>query len=153
MGKAMQRETNQIGEPTTPIELRSVAIDDAGGLARREPEFPINFGFRWRNSEFQAVVRKVKGTLNLELSTGLGRLPFTAEDAHGRGRLLSVITGEADERPGTLKVVRDSTVTLSKDVSLPSSGSLTAHGLVANLAVAVLTLAPYLDLLAEHRTA
>lgn len=147
----MQRAIDQISDPALPIELRSVSVNEAGGLARRERQLPLAFEFSWRDTEFQGVVRESDGAVLLELSIGIGRLPFTAEDASGRNRLLAVITNETDSRPGSLKVVRDSTVMLSKEVALPSSEALTANGLVTNIAVAVLTLAPYLDLLTEYR--
>ena len=46
--------------------------------------------------------------------------------------------------------MHDSNAVLSKTVDLPEMGDFTADGFVTNIAMMVLSLAPYLDLLVEH---
>lgn len=143
----------EIGDPSLPIELHSVRVGDGGTLAAREPKFPLTFRFGWRNSEFEGEIGRGDDGLYLRLCAAVANVPYTAENASGRSRLLGVVTSPAESGIGTLRLMDDQSVVLSKEVALPLKEGLTASGLVTQISVIVLALAPYLDLLAELRAA
>ena len=146
----MLRAIEVIGEPSTPIELNSLEIDQSGTILQRETKFPLTFHFSWRDSNFEGAVDQMSDRLTLELSLKLAALPFTAEDAAQRGKWSALISDADAPAGGILKIMHDSTVVLSKTVDLPEMNGFTADGFVTNIAMMVLSLAPYLDLLVEH---
>ncbi|MBT3171375.1 MAG: hypothetical protein HOM52_03165 [Rhodospirillaceae bacterium] len=146
----MLRAIDVIGEPNTPIELNSLEVDQSGALQQREPQYPLTFNFSWRDSNFEGTVDQVDDRLTLELSLKLAELPFTAEDATQRGNWSAIVSDTDAPAGGVLKIMHDSTAVLSKKIDLPELNGFTADGFITNMAMMVLSLAPYLDLLAEH---
>lgn len=146
----MLRAIDVIGEPTTPIELHSLEVDNSGVIMQRKPKFPLNFNFSWRNSAFEGAVNQEDGQLTLELRLKLTTVPFTAEDADQRSKWSAIISNSGNPAAGNLEILRDSTAILSKSIELPEMNGFTADGFVTNISMMVLSLAPYLDLLAEH---
>ncbi len=149
----MLRAIDVIGEPSTPIELNSLEVDQSGALMQREPQYPLIFHFSWRDSNFEGTVDQASGRLTLELSLRLGELPFTAENADQRGKWSAIISDADAPAGGVLQIMHDSTAVLSKKVDLPEMNCFTADGFITNIAMMVFSLAPYLDLLAEHSSA
>ncbi len=145
----MVKPLDRIDSPQPPIEMHSMAIDERGNLTSREPDFPLRFQFRWRDTAFEGEVGQNESGLYLELRTQLGALPYTAENDAGRANFMTVISADQKQDYGTLRIVQDQTIVFEKDVELPRSGGLTATALVTQIAILVLSAAPYLDLLAE----
>ena len=145
----MLRAIDVIGEPQTPIELHSLEVDNAGTIFQRAPKFPLSFSFTWRECKFDGVVDQKDGQLTLELDLKLGDVPFTAQDATQRGKWSAVISNTEQPESGTLQIMRDSSAVLSKTINLPEMNGFTADGFITNTALMVLSLAPYLDLIAE----
>ena len=143
----MDKPLDRIDHPQPPIEMHSIAIDEHGNLRSREPDFPLKFRFRWRDSAFEGEVGQNDSGLYLELRTELGALPYTAENDAGRANFVTVTSSDQDY--GTLRIVQNQTIVFEKEVELPRSGGLTATTLVTHIAILVLSAAPYLDLLAE----
>jgi len=146
----MLRAFDVIGEPSTPIELNSLEIDSSGAISHREPKYPLVFRFSWRDSNFEGTVNQADGHLSLELSLRLAEIPFTAENSDQRGRWSAIISDADTPVGGKLEVLHDSTAVLSKTIDLPEMSDFTAEGFVTNIAMMVLTLAPYLDPLVEN---
>ncbi len=145
----MLRAIDAIGEPQTPIELHSLDVDNTGTIFQREPSFPLSFGFTWRECRFEGRVDQKDGQLLLELDLKLGDVPYTAQDAAQRGKWSAIISNAENPDSGTLHIVHDSSAVLSKTINLPKMDGFTADGFVTNTALMVLSLAPYLDLIAE----
>ncbi len=145
----MLRAVDVIGNPKTPIELHSLEVDSSGAVLRRSPKFPMTFGFTWRKSAFKGVIDQSDGQMTLELSLKLGEVPFTAQNASQRGKWSAAMAHMTDAERGGLKIAGGSSAVLSKRIDLPDSGGLTADGFLVNTSLAVLSLAPYLDLIAE----
>ena len=146
----MLRAFDVIGEPSTPIELNSLEIDSSGAISHREPKYPLVFRFSWRDSNFEGTVNQADGHLSLELSLRLAEMPFIAENSDQRGRWSAIISDAETPVGGKLEVLHDSTAVLSKTIDLPEMSDFTAEGFVTNIAMMVLTLAPYLDPLVEN---
>ena len=146
----MLRAIDVIGEPKTPIELNSLEVDSSGGLTQREPKYPLVFRFSWRDSKFEGAVDRADGRLTLELRLQIAAVLFTAEDSNKRGKWTAIVSDAEAPAGGMLQIMHDSNAVLSKTVDLPEMGDFTADGFVTNIAMMVLSLAPYLYLLVEH---
>ena len=145
----MLRAVEVIGQPKTPIELHSLEADSSGAVLRRSPKYPMTFGFTWRSSDFKGAIDQSDGQLTLELSLKLGDVPFTAQNPSQRRQWSSAMSNMTDEDCGGFKIDGGSSAVLSNRIDLPESGGFTADGFVINTSLAVLSLAPYLDLIAE----
>ena len=145
----MLRVIDVIGEPKTPIELHSLEVDNSGALSQRPPKFPLNFHFSWRECKFEGLVDRVDGQMTLELSLKLGDVPYTAEDAAQRSKWSAIISNTGNPEDVALKIIRNGSAVLSKTINLPEMNGFTADGFVTNTSLMVLSLAPYLDLIAE----
>lgn len=145
----MLRAIDAIGEPHTPIELNSLEVDNSGSISQRAPEFPMSFSFTWRECKFEGCVDQKNGRLTLELELKLGDVPYTAQDVEQRGKWSAMISKTEQPDSGTLQIIRDSSALLSKTINLPEMNGFTADGFITNTALMVLSLAPYLDLIAE----
>ncbi|MDP6474677.1 MAG: hypothetical protein QF449_11525 [Alphaproteobacteria bacterium] len=145
----MLRAIDAIGEPHTPIELNSLEVDNSGIISQRAPKFPLSFSFIWRECKFEGCVDQKGGRLTLELDLKLGDVPYTAQDSERRGKWSAMISKTEHPESGTLQIIRDSSAVLSKTIDLPEMNGFTADGFVTNTALMVLSLAPYLDLIAE----
>ena len=146
----MLRAIDAIGEPKIPIELHSLEVDEFGAISQRAPNYPLKFGFTWRDSNFEGTVDQVNDRLTLELRLKLADVPFTAENAGQRGKWSAIISNSDKPAGGELRIMRDSTAILSKKIELPELDGFTADGFITNIAMMVLSLAPYLDLLVEN---
>ena len=91
--------------------------------------------------------------MTLELSLKLGDVPFTVEDAAKRGKWVAVTCNSGKPESGSLRITRDSSAVLSKTINLSDMNGFTAAGFVTNTSLMVLSLAPYLDLIAENNGA
>ena len=145
----MLRAIDVIGEPKTPIELNSLEVDNTGAVFQRAPKYPLSFHFTWRDCNFEGLVDQVNGQMTLELSLNLGDVPFSAEDAAKRSKWTAIICNTETPESGNLRITRDSSAVLSKTVNLPDMNGFMAGGFVTNTALMVLSLAPYLDLIAQ----
>ena len=87
--------------------------------------------------------------MTLELSLNLGDVPFSAEDATKRSKRTAIICNTKTPESSNLRITRDSSAVLSKTVNLPDMNGFTADGFVTNTALMLLSLAPYLDLIAQ----
>ena len=148
---AMLRAIDAIGEPTSPIELNSLEIDQSGVICHRPPKFPLTFNFSWRENKFEGAVDQVNGRMTLELRLTLGDVPYAAEVAAARGKWSTVVC--KFDTPGGCpsQIVRESSAILLKTIQLPQLNGFTADGFVTNIALMVLSLAPYVDLIAEYK--
>jgi hypothetical protein len=145
----MLRAMDVIGEPNKPIELHSLEIDDSGSVCRRSPNFPLTFSFTWRDCDFKGSVNQTETCMTLELSLNLGEVPYTAQDAARRGKWTAVISQVNDPEGGLLKIMRNGAAVLKKSIDLPAMNGFTPEGFIINTSMMVLSLAPYLDLIAE----
>jgi len=139
----------QLDRIAKPIDVNSVVIDEHGELERRAPKIPFSFSFRWRGTEFEGRVQQDGAGLCLLLKTELGTLPYSAENANLRSRVLAAIEdGPHSQRCG-VTVTSHQTAELTREVPISAASGLTAIALVTNVAIAVLGAAPYLDLLSD----
>jgi hypothetical protein len=92
----------------------------------------------------------VNDRLTLELRLKLADVPFTAENAGERGKWSAIISNSDKPTGGELRIMCDSTAVLTKKIELPEMNGFTADGFITNIAMMVLSLAPYLDLLVEN---
>lgn len=141
------KELSQLDLIREPIQVNSVAVDKDGMIERRTPKIPFCFSFQWRGSVFEGRVQQAGSDLSLKLSTRLGVLPYTAENAGLRDSVLGAIEQASEDKLCGVSVTDNQAAMLTREVPIASSAVLTASALVTNIAVAVLGAAPYLDLL------
>ena len=74
--------------------IEDIRVTRAGVIGRREPGKPIRFSFRCFEVPVRAEARIVDGIVDLELAAVIGAVPFTAEAADARKRILSRVRGQ-----------------------------------------------------------
>lgn len=138
-----------------PFMLGPFLVDAEGRLAPRDPEALPAFLFRWRGCVIRARLRPAEAKRGrLVLRGVLGRIPSSgdATDLASRAQSFTALRGLPRLLPPhwKLMLLPDHRILLecSAEVTLP----ITASGLLTELTVFLLTLAPYLDVLAELRT-
>jgi hypothetical protein len=118
-----------------------------GTISPAEPELAPRFGYRWRGRRIAA--RLLPGA-RIGFSVGLARVPFTAEDAAARRRLLESLPAlrSALAEGWRLSLSPDHGIHLEAEAEL--GGAPTATRLVTAATLFVLALDPVLDLLEEE---
>ncbi|HET8996972.1 MAG TPA: hypothetical protein VFN42_09915 [Acetobacteraceae bacterium] len=139
-----------------PFMLGPFLVDAQGRLAPRDAEALPAFLFRWRGCAIRARLRPAQADRGrLVLRGVLGRIPSSgdATDLAGRAQCFTILRGLPRLLPQhwQLMLLPDHRVLLesSAEVTLP----ITASGLLTELTVFLLTLAPYLDALVALRSA
>ncbi|MFN4090379.1 MAG: hypothetical protein ACK4QW_15230 [Alphaproteobacteria bacterium] len=74
--------------------IEDMRVTRDGRIGRREPGKPIRFSFRCFEVPVKAEARLIGGTVDLELAAVIGAVPFTAEAAEARKRILSRVRGQ-----------------------------------------------------------
>ncbi len=122
-----------------------VALD--GTLSARDGAEAPSFGFRWRDRRIAA--RFIDGR-RVAFSVVAGHVPFTAESAEARPRVIAAVAALRDSLPKgwRLRLTPDHAVHLETEALLGSPP--TASRLVSAAAELALTLDPCLDLLEEE---
>jgi hypothetical protein len=133
---------------TQPIEMYGVTVNPDGGLTRSAPQFPINFGFRWRNMGFRGEVNREEMTLSMTIMADVGRIPFSAESAGQREQMLEVAAQIGAAGAGEVRMLPGGALALTRQSELASE-RLTHRALITQIATDLLSAAPYLDILAE----
>jgi len=137
-----------MGDQNGAIGVHSMKVDENGALASREANFPLNFTFKWRESDFEGSVNKLADGFNLVLGTTLTQVPYSAEDAERRTALIAEVGDENQDSP-RLEIENGNRLVFSRQIELAENGGMSADNLVTNLAIIVLTAAPRLDAMAE----
>lgn len=130
-------------------DMNLVLADAEQSLTRLAPEPPINFQFRWQGIPFAARVDNTEAGLRLRMVGDLGPVPYSAENAEGRDRLLSLVQwADAD---GTCRFVvgRRQHLNLLGDARITMP--LTGTAIVATATNFLLQARPYIDLAEEQR--
>jgi len=118
-------------------------------VRRRTAAGPLSFAFTWRGKRFTGAIADAPDGLSVTLRGELGGLPFSAENKATRRSLLALIEASRDGA-NRLSVVNGTGVVLETTLAVGASPASTAGDLITALTVAVLSTAPYLDLLAER---
>jgi hypothetical protein len=136
----------------TPFILGPFLVDAEGRLAPRSPDVPPAFVIRWRDRPVRArMVQTQPDDGRLWLQATLGRVPSTVSDAGGAARPQSfaLLRGLKRVLPAAwrLRLLPDHRAMLETEarIALP----ITATGLLTEVTLFLLSLAPYLDLLDE----
>lgn len=74
--------------------IEDIRVTRAGIIGRRERGKPIRFAFRCFDVPVRAEARMADGSVDLELAAVIGAVPFTAEAADARKRILSRVRGQ-----------------------------------------------------------
>jgi hypothetical protein len=123
----------------------SVGLD--GTLAPADPAIAPRFGFRWR--ERRIAARMLAGW-QVEFDVIAAHVPFTAESASARPRVLAAVTALREGLPPgwRLRLTPDHAVHL--ETVAPLGGPATATRLVTAATRFAMALAPCLDLLEDE---
>lgn len=136
-----------IGEMQLPLDISSIVHAQGGQLGTPvHPEF--TFRFRYRDVTYTIRCKSVAETARARVSATLGTLPFSAESAQGRQFLTQIVRG-LTEHFGPIVTLSRGGILLDTELQVP--GPITAVGLIAELTRFLLTLKPYLDLMAMVR--
>lgn len=131
-------------------DLNLVLADADRRLTRLVPMPPINFRFQWQGIPFAArVVMTDDGATRLRLVGDLGPIPYSAEDARRRDRLLSLIRWHAAARPCRFAVGQRQHLNLLGDADVATP--LTGTAIIAAATQLLLQARSHLDLAAEQR--
>ena len=122
-----------------------VALD--GTVAPADPEIAPRFGYRWRGRRIAA--RLLPGW-RIGFSVAAARVPFTAEDAATRSRVLAALPALRAALPGgwRLRLAPDHAIHLEAEAELGAAPTVTR--IVSAATLFVLALDPLLDLLEEE---
>ena len=74
--------------------IEDIRVTRAGIIGRRDPGKPIRFAFRCFDVPVRAEARVANGLVDLELAAVIGAVPFTAEAAEARKRILTRVRGQ-----------------------------------------------------------
>ncbi len=129
---------------------RLLLIDAYGDLLRRAMNAPLTFSFTWHGRDFIGALEAIDGGMRLSLQSDLATVPYSAEDPVVRGDLFAVVDSLDGHTEGTLKVVQGQKIMLENQIPMPRTPDGMISSVVSNLAMLVLHVAPYLDLIAEY---
>ena len=133
-----------------PFELGPFRVEEDGALALARPDSLPRFRLQWRGVRVEARIEAGGQYALLQLEAIPGRVPSTAAgDAAARDVVFSTLRG----LPGALPPGWRMALQPDHRVALQASRSLalptTACTLLVEVTMFLLTLAPYLDLLAD----
>lgn len=142
-GKILRFISNQ----ELPIALKSVDIGEDGSIVRRDGEAPLHFDFKWRGMTFSGTVapRKEGGNV-IRLVADLGTVPYSAEHADSRHRLMNLVRHGLDTEGARITVGEHQTLRIVCETDL-SPAPTTANHIVAEVTQMVLTNLPVFDAL------
>ncbi len=86
-----------LGDGTTPLEIKSLAVDADGTVTRQPPPSPFAFRFTYMEIPFSACVSEKGSDKNLNIEADFGPLPYTAEAPKLRKPLLALLDALKDE--------------------------------------------------------
>ena len=132
------------------LDLNLVLADADRRLTRLVPTPPINFRFEWQGIPFAARVAVTDdGAARLRLVGDLGPVPYSAENARGRNRLMSLVGWRDVANPYRFAMDRRQHLNLLGDAEVDAP--LTGAAIIATAAKLLLRAGPHLDLAAEQR--
>lgn len=132
-----------IGRPMIG-KLGPFAVGLDGTLAPADPAIAPRFGFRWRG---RRVAARMLAGWHVEFDVIAAHVPFTAQSASARPRVLAAVAALRDGLPAgwRLRLTPDHAVHL--ETVAPLGGPATATRLVTAATGFAIALAPCLDLL------
>jgi hypothetical protein len=136
-----------LGECRIPLDITRLTFDQAGSpvdSGRKD----FKFHFRYRDLTITAAFFNDGATARVDLSSWLGRFPFSAESVEQRQALSTIIRAVNDDFGPILSLVRGKIALVAL---LPLAVPVTAVGLVTRITEFFLRLKPYLDLMAMIR--
>jgi hypothetical protein len=137
--------------PETLPDMVPVLADAERSRIRLEPELPVNFQFKWHGIPFTARVERSDAGPRLLLVGDLGPVPFSAEDAEGRRRLLSLAKWVDAKGACRFAVGQRHHLNLLGESRI--AAPLTGTTIVAAATNCLLEARPYIDLVEEQRAA
>jgi hypothetical protein len=132
-----------VGVAPPPL-LDGLAVDPQGNLVRRAGAASRTVGFRWRERAVTARLTEDHDGAFLEIDCRLTSLPYTAESAETRARLLSRLAEARAIGLGQIAVNARHQLHLRDRVRLPGL-PLSARALATQLCLVLLPLAPIVD--------
>lgn len=136
-----------VSPPLTIGRVGPFEVASDGSLSPSAPDEAPRFGFRWRNRRIAA--RLVAGW-RVEFSVIAGYVPFTAEDAAGRPRVIAAVAALREALPDgwRVRLSPDHAVHLETEAVLGRPP--TVSRLLAEATRFVLALTPCFELLDEE---
>lgn len=121
-----------------------VALD--GTISPADPAIAPGFGYRWRG---RRIAARILPGWRVGLSVVAARVPFTAEDAEARARVLAAVSALREALPSAWRVglAADHAIQLATETELDHPPKVT--GLVTAATQFALALDPVIDLLEE----
>lgn len=136
-----------ISSQNLPIALKSVDIHEDGSIVRRDGGAPLSFEFEWRGMTFSGTVTPREERCNvIRLVTDLGTVPYSAEHADGRQRLMTLVRHGLRTDGVEIGVGPQQTLRITCE-SAPLPAPSTANHIVAQVTQMVLMNLPVFDAL------
>lgn len=92
--KKMEAVLEFLDSPEANWGIEDIRVTRDGIIGRRERKKPMRFAFRCFDVPVRAEARLGGGKVDLELAAVIGAVPFTAEAAEARKRILSRVRGQ-----------------------------------------------------------
>jgi hypothetical protein len=137
-----------LASPPLPIgRLGPFEVASDGSLHLQSPDETPRFGFRWRD---RRVAARLTAGCTVEFSVIAGYVPFTAENAASRPRVLAAVMALREALPPgwRLRLTPDHAVHLETEA--PLGRPPTVSRLLSEATQFVLALTPCIELLAEE---
>lgn len=132
-----------LGERMLPIDMRSVAADEAGDIIRVGADSPIRFEFAFRGIAFSAQLVEDHLGLRLRLAAEVGTLPEDRDASE-----LEAFVEAAGRRLGPLFRTSGRSLLFAGEIGLQDG--LTAGNIVAGIAGFLAPIAPVIELATER---
>ena len=136
-----------LGNLPQPLELGGIGAQAEEQHSPRDPTRPLKFTFVCYGIPFAAEV-DVGDQPNLSLEGNLGALPYTAEAAAARVRILAVLAATRKLAAADFALGEDQTIRIrgARELDQP----LDATSIVTGVARILLPTKPYLDLIQDY---
>ncbi|EKV28557.1 hypothetical protein C882_0768 [Caenispirillum salinarum AK4] len=141
----------RIEQDGLPMRLRGVRVRRDGTLAAAHDRTVQRFRFRWRGVEFVARYRQDGQGARLRYAADFGPLPYATQAPDTNANLRAIVDAAREHLGPVARIRRDRRIIVGRRVPLETP--VTADRLMATLATELLAVAPYLDLLKDHRAA
>jgi hypothetical protein len=135
--------------PEAALDCARLLAEAEAGLARLQRPPPISFRFAWCRIPFAGRIERAGDRLRLRVAGDLGPVPYTAEGADVRQRLLSLIRWS--RRGGDYAFVASERHHLNLVGETEIAEPITGSGVLTGVTRLLLAARPHIQLAGEQR--
>ncbi len=129
------------------IEVRSLAVDGQGRLARKPHSTRLEFTFEYRGFLFAVRMESNDHNGHMRFHAHLGNLPYSAESVRRRADALTIVAAAGRALGGRVQTTREQRILLFEEMRFEEP--LTPVVLMSSTVRLLLEAQPFLELLAQ----